>query len=311
MCPCCLSDGRGDGKRNHSCPQASDNEEEDNKNEDFRSTLSPEGGRCQMEESKQNSLVIYGELGKKLALQCHHCPFQLPWNHGVTSRMHAHEACHFRTSQFGCRLCGWNAGNIMVARKHMTLHPDAKPSDLIKKWGKRYKPKSGPGEGSVGTRRKASQISSRKSISATNIEIIKNLTQKARIIKANTPKSPAKYGSNTVGALLQRKRAQHVEIKIAGKTIKEILNLKGERVQEDSLSMQQTANLASATKDLARSAKTVRALLDRSKNAQVVGDPSKPHVTRMTAVSVPKKDGTNETYLQCQYCPFRVCKCDY
>ena len=310
MCPSCGPDGKGDGKRNHTCQQASGSDddkidvgEETNENADLDSTLSPASKRIRIEDTKQETLVVYGELGKKIGLKCHHCPFQLPWNHGVTSRMHAHEACHFRTSQFECTLCGWNGGNIIAARKHMVVHPEAKPTDLLKRWGKQFKGPKGTTEGSIALRRKASQISGRRNVAATNIEIIKSLTQKARIIKANTLKTPGKYGNNTVGALLQRKRDDNIGFKPVGKTIKEILNLKGENTQ-DSLPVQQMVSILSPTKDVAGSAKTVRALLDQSRKPVV--DPSKQHVTKLTALTVPKNEGTNGTYLQCQYCPFKV-----
>ena len=309
-CPCCVPDGKGDGRRNHNCLQAGGSDEdkidvgeETNENADLDSTLSPATKRIRMEDSKQETLVVYGELGKKVGLKCHHCPFQLPWNHGVTSRMHAHEACHFRTSQFECTLCGWNGGNIIAGRKHMTVHPDAKSSDLLKRWGKQFKSTSGTTDGSIAARRKASHLSGCRNVAATNMEIMKSLTQKARIIKANTLKCPGKYGNNTVGALLQRKRDETIGFKPVGKTIKEILNLKGETTKQNSLPVQQMVSILSPTKDVVGSAKTVRALLDQTRNVQTVGSPNKPHVT---LVSLPKYDGANDTYLQCPYCPYKV-----
>ena len=116
-CPCCVPDNTGDGKRNHNCTLANGSDddkidvgEESNENADLDSTLSPASKRVRIEETKLDPLITYDELGKKKGLKCHHCPFELPWNHGVTSRIHAHEACHFRTSQYECTVCGWNAG---------------------------------------------------------------------------------------------------------------------------------------------------------------------------------------------------------
>ena len=299
-CPCCVPDNLGDGKRNHNCMQANGSDddkidvgEENNENADLDSTLSPASKRVRIEETKLDPLITYDELGKKKGLKCHHCPFELPWNHGVTSRIHAHEACHFRTSQYECTLCGWNAGNVIAAKKHMAIHPDAKPADLLKRWGKESRTNL------IGRKK------NRKVVAVSNMEIMKSLTQRARFIKANIQRSPGKYRNNAVGALLERRREENLSLKPFGKTIKEILNLKQNNTQLDFQSMRQGLNLASPTKDLVGSAKTVRALLDRSRSVQVMGDPSKSHETKLTAPNNPNTDATDNT-LKCQYCPFKV-----
>ena len=307
-CPCCVPDSTGDGKRNHNCMQANGSDddkidvgEESNENADLDSTLSPASKRVRIEETKLDPLITYDELGKKKGLKCHHCPFELPWNHGVTSRIHAHEACHFRTSQYECTLCGWNAGNVIAAKKHMTIHPDAKPADLLKRWGKEFKSKNGASKTNLIGRKK-----NRRVVAVSNMEIMKSLTQRARFIKANSQRSPGKYGNNTVGALLERRREENIALKPSGKTIKEILNLKENNAQLDFQSMGQGINVTSPTKDLVGTAKTVRALLDRSRSVQAMADSSKSHAAELTTVNIPKNDDTNNAFMKCQYCPFKV-----
>ncbi len=234
-CPCCVSD---DERGNHECQLARDSKDTRTDKIDETTARKDDNDVYDIDNEKESdNLLLPGEKesdpqflfdnqGNKTAVKCSHCPYELPWNHGVTARMRSHQACHFRTNQFGCNICGWNARNIIVAKKHMELHPDAKPSDLLKRWGKQFKSKGGDSfEG-----------------------IIKNLTQKARIIKANT----GKYNSSTVGALLQRKKEQRNMFKPIKKTIKEILNLKDDDV---GCAEGHTAGT---------SGRTVRALLDQS-----------------------------------------------
>ncbi len=45
--------------------------------------------------------------------------------------------------------------------------------------------------------------------------------------------------------------------------------------------------------------KTVRELLEAG---------SQNHVTKPTALSIPKKDGSTGPFIQCQFCPFKVCQ---
>ena len=168
--------------------------------------------------------------------------------------------------------------NVIAAKKHMTIHPDAKPADLLKRWGKEFKGKNGTSKTNLIGRKK-----NRKVVAVSNMEIMKSLTQRARFIKANIQKSPGKYGNNTVGALLERRREENFTLKPSGKTIKEILNLKQNNAQLDFQSMRQGINLASPTKDLVGAAKTVRALLDRSRSVQAMGDSSKSQATKLPA----------------------------
>ncbi len=286
-CPCCVPDK--DGKRSLTCLQAdkcakkaSDVYNIDNVNE----SPSPSAKKFRGEETREEPLAVFDDSGKKVALKCRHCPFQLPWNLGVTSRMHSHEACHTRSYQFACGICGWNARNMLVAKRHMALHPEAKLSDIIKKWGKQPNSESDTSKEKAGA----------KSVTISNLEIIKNLTQKARIIKANTQKNSVKYGSNTVGALLQRKKENRIIFKPIRKTIKEILNLK-----DDSC-----PGISPEDKDTAGAAKTVRALLDRSEKNNS-GDGSSTDASKLSVISVPENDGTDQSLLRCQYCPFKVC----
>ena len=171
-CSCCVSDSSGDGQKNHTCTHCNGSDddridvgEESTENADLDSTLSPASKRVRIEETKLDPLITYDEIGKKKGLKCHHCPFELPWNHGVTSRMHAHEACHFRSSQYECTLCGWNGGNVLAAKKHMTIHPEAKDADLVKKWGKDFKDKNNTTKARFFPRKK-----NRKVVSVSHID---------------------------------------------------------------------------------------------------------------------------------------------
>ncbi len=185
--------------------------------------------------SKIDPLLEFNEAGEKTFIKCHHCPFKLPWNHGVTSRLIVHENCHFRKAGYECNICHFSSNNIMSLKSHAKVHVEVtvansvikrnKQIPLRRKIAEKLKAKAlgtPKGERSaydfVGSESEDSNQGAQLKPLSLDTNIMKDLTHKARIIKANI--SPSGGSSGAQGS---------AQVKSPNKTVRELLqaNLAG------------------------------------------------------------------------------------
>ncbi len=187
--------------------------------------------------SKTDPLLEFNEAGEKTFIKCHHCPFKLPWNHGVTSRLIVHENCHFRKAGYECNICHFSSNNIMSLKSHVKVHVEItvansiikrnKQVPLRRKIAEKLKAKAlgtPKGERStydfVGSESEDSNQGSQLKPLSLDTDIMKDLTHKARVIKANISPSSGGGGDGIQAS---------TNVKASSKTVRELLqaNLAG------------------------------------------------------------------------------------